>query len=89
MGKDKRRYIGYFRVSTQRQGRSGLGLEAQRQAVRDYLGGNGWTVIAEFTEVESGKRDDRPELAKALAACRLHGPKPSIVAEMSLLAMLL
>ncbi len=73
MGKEKRRYIAYFRVSTQRQGRSGLGLEAQRRAVWDYLGGNGWTVIEEFTEVESGKRDDRPELAKALAACRLHG----------------
>ncbi len=73
MDKDKRRYIAYFRVSTQRQGRSGLGLEAQRRAVWDYLGGNGWTVIEEFTEVESGKRDDRPELAKALAACRLHG----------------
>ncbi len=74
MGKEKRRYISYCRVSTQRQGRSGLGLEAQRRAVLDYLNGNGWEVIEEHVEVESGKRDDnRPELAKALAACRLHG----------------
>ena len=74
MGEEKQRYIAYFRVSTSRQGRSGLGLEAQRQAVRDYLGGNGWEIIEEYTEVESGKRDDnRPQLAAALAACRLHG----------------
>lgn len=73
MGEDKQRYIAYFRVSTVRQGRSGLGLEAQRAAVRDYLGGNGWEIIEEYTEVESGRRDDRPELAAALAACRLHG----------------
>ncbi len=56
-----------------RQGRSGLGLEAQQRAVADYLGTNGWEVVAGHTEVESGKRDDRPELAKALAACRVHG----------------
>ncbi len=62
----------YYRVSTQRQGRSGLGLEAQRQAVADYLDGNGAQVVAEHTEVESGGKADRPELAKALAACRLH-----------------
>ena len=70
----KGKYISYFRVSTDQQGRSGLGLEAQERAVADYLGGNGWTAIAAFTEVESGKRDDnRPELGRALAACRLHG----------------
>lgn len=67
------RYVAYYRVSTQRQGRSGLGLEAQRQAVSEFLSGNGAKVVAEFTEVESGKRDDRPKLAKALTACRLHG----------------
>ena len=73
MGK-RTKYVAYFRVSTQRQGRSGLGLEAQRQAVLDFLNGNGFEIAAEYTEVESGKRDDnRPELAKALAACRLHG----------------
>jgi len=66
------RFVAYHRVSTAQQGRSGLGLEAQRQAVRDFLNGGEWTLVAEFTEVESGRRADRPELAKALAACRLH-----------------
>lgn len=67
------KFVAYYRVSTQRQGRSGLGLEAQRLAVADFINGNGSQIISEFTEVESGKRDDRPELARALAACRLHG----------------
>lgn len=66
------RFIAYFRVSTAQQGRSGLGLEAQQKAVRDFLNGGHWDLVAEFTEVESGRRNDRPELAKALAACRLH-----------------
>jgi DNA invertase Pin-like site-specific DNA recombinase len=47
-------------------------LEAQQAAVRDYLNGGRWELLREFTEVESGKRGDRPELAKALAACRVH-----------------
>lgn len=68
----ERKWVAYYRVSTERQGRSGLGLEAQREAVRTYLAGKGWPPVQEFTEVESGKRADRPELAKALAACRLH-----------------
>jgi DNA invertase Pin-like site-specific DNA recombinase len=63
----------YYRVSTQRQGRSGLGLDAQKKAVREYLNGGDWKIKGEFTEVESGKRSDRPQLAAALAACRLHG----------------
>lgn len=67
-----RRYIAYFRVSTDRQGRSGLGLEAQRTAVLDYLNGGAWELVETFTEVESGRHDDRPELEKALAACRRH-----------------
>ena len=71
MGK-KGKFVAYFRVSTVRQGRSGLGLEAQEKAVRDYLGGNGWTIIKAYTEVESGRKGDRPELLKALAKCRLH-----------------
>jgi len=66
------RFIAYYRVSTARQGRSGLGLEAQRAAVLEYLNGGRWKLIEEVTEIESGKRSDRPELARALAACRLH-----------------
>jgi DNA invertase Pin-like site-specific DNA recombinase len=65
-----RHYVTYYRVSTQRQGRSGLGLDAQRAAVRAYLDGNHGVELASFTEVESGKRDDRPQLAAALRRCR-------------------
>ncbi len=67
------RFVGYYRVSTQQQGRSGLGLEAQREAVRAFLNGGNWTLLAEHTEVESGKVDNRPELTKALHECRLTG----------------
>jgi DNA invertase Pin-like site-specific DNA recombinase len=67
------KFVAYYRVSTQRQGRSGLGLEAQQTAVRDYLNGGDWRLVAEVTEVESGKRSDRPKLAEALKLCRLHG----------------
>lgn len=63
-------FVAYYRVSTERQGRSGLGLEAQRQAVREYLGR---VPEHEFTEVESGKRSDRPELLKALDLAELTG----------------
>src|SRR4051795_2506222 len=68
----KGRYVSYLRVSTDRQGRSGLGLEAQRKAVEDFLNGGRWDLIDEFVEVESGKRDDRPKLTEALSLCRLH-----------------
>jgi DNA invertase Pin-like site-specific DNA recombinase len=66
------KFIAYYRVSTDRQGRSGLGLEAQRQSVATYLNGGDWKIVGEFTEVESGKRADRPQLDQALAAARLH-----------------
>ncbi len=66
------RYVSYVRVSTDRQGASGLGLDAQRQAVAAYVAGKG-TVIAEYQEVESGKRSDRPQLALALTQCRMTG----------------
>jgi DNA invertase Pin-like site-specific DNA recombinase len=66
------KFIAYYRVSTQGQGRSGLGLEAQQAAVANYLNGGDWRIVADFTEVESGRRSDRPELDKALAAARLH-----------------
>lgn len=63
--------VSYLRVSTDRQGRSGLGLEAQRKAVADYLA-TGGALVAELVEVESGARDTRPRLQEALALCRLH-----------------
>ena len=66
------KFISYLRVSTKRQGRSGLGIDAQREAVLSYLNGGNWTHVAEFVEYESGKRGDRPELARALVACRTH-----------------
>jgi DNA invertase Pin-like site-specific DNA recombinase len=65
--------VAYYRVSTDKQGRSGLGLEAQRAAVLAFLEGRGWPPLAEFVEVESGRKSDRPELARAMAACRLYG----------------
>ncbi len=67
------KFVSYVRVSTQRQGRSGLGLEAQQKAVRDPLAGR--HLLAEFIEVESGKRADRPKLAHALRTCRVHRAK--------------
>jgi DNA invertase Pin-like site-specific DNA recombinase len=66
------KFIAYYRVSTDRQGVSGLGLVAQRTAVTNYLNGGKWTIIAEFTEIESGRRSDRPQLDAALAVARLH-----------------
>lgn len=65
------RYISYLRVSSQKQGESGLGLAAQRHAVETYLNGGKWELAKEFVEVESGKKNDRPALDKALRACRL------------------
>jgi DNA invertase Pin-like site-specific DNA recombinase len=64
------RFVSYLRVSTDGQGRSGLGLEAQRQAVAAHVAQAGGALVAEFQEVESGRRADRPQLAAALAACR-------------------
>jgi DNA invertase Pin-like site-specific DNA recombinase len=70
MPKHSGKWVSYLRVSTDKQGASGLGLEAQRKAVADYLNGGKWTLAAEFVEIESGKRSDRPQLAAALAACK-------------------
>ncbi len=69
------KFIAYYRVSTDHQGVNGNGMAAQRKAVEDYLNGGRWKLVAEFTEVESGKRSDRPELEKALTACRKHKAK--------------
>lgn len=66
------KHVSYLRVSTARQGRSGLGLEAQRHAVEEYLNGGRWRLIEEVIEVESGRNNRRPALQHALSACRLH-----------------
>lgn len=64
--------VSYLRVSTARQGASGLGLEAQRAAVQSFAASGGHGIVAEFVEVESGRKADRPQLAAALSTCRLH-----------------
>jgi len=79
------RYVGYLRVSTARQGQSGLGLEAQRQAVLDHVNGHG-VLLAEYVEVESGKRhENRPQLEAALAHAKATGAT-LIVAKLDRLA---
>ena len=65
-------FVTYLRVSTDRQGKSGLGLEAQRKAVADHVAGNG-EIAAEYVEIESGTKNDRPQLARALADAKRIG----------------
>lgn len=79
------RFVAYYRVSTDKQGKSGLGLEAQREAVSRYLNGGNWTLVAEYTEIESGKNNARPELQKAIAATQVYGAK-LLVAKLDRLA---
>jgi DNA invertase Pin-like site-specific DNA recombinase len=68
------KFVSYLRVSTQKLGQSGLGLEAQKAAVATFLKGGIWKLLGEFVEVESGKADhNRPKLAEALALCRMTG----------------
>ena len=69
-GQAGRQFISYCRVSTDQQGRSGLGLEAQQAAVAQHVASVGGRIVGEFVEVESGRRNDRPQLAAALEACR-------------------
>ena len=73
-------FLAYYRVSTGKHGKSGLGIEAQRQAVATYLNGGNWRIVGEFVEVESGRRSDRPELDKALATARVR-QVPLVVAK--------
>lgn len=73
MVRKKAVWVAYFRVSTAKQGVSGLGLEAQQEAVSRYLGGA--APLASYTEIESGRDDDRPALAEALAHCKRTGAK--------------
>lgn len=75
-----KKFVAYYRVSTRKQGASGLGLEVQRAAVEGYLNGGSWKIVAEFTEIESGRRSDRPALGEALAAARVH-QAPLVVAK--------
>src|SRR5262249_51481399 len=63
-------FVAYYRVSTDRQGRSGLGLDAQSEVVRAHLANHSGTLQAEFCESESGKRSDRPQLAAAISAAK-------------------
>lgn len=65
------RFVAYYRVSTAQQGASGLGLEAQRAAVARHMASVGGELVGEFEEIESGKKNDRPEIAAALGACRV------------------
>jgi DNA invertase Pin-like site-specific DNA recombinase len=67
------KFVAYYRVSTAQQGTSGLGLEAQQQAVRDHLNGGRWRLLREYTEVESGKRADRPKLLEAIVHSKATG----------------
>ena len=69
------KFISYLRVSTDKQGRSGLGIEAQREAVTSYLNGGRWTLVSEYVETESGRRADRPKLSAALSHAKAIGAK--------------
>jgi DNA invertase Pin-like site-specific DNA recombinase len=69
------KFVSYLRVSTDKQGRSGLGLEAQREAVFRYLNGGQWKLLAEYVEVESGKRNSRPQLQAAISHAKATGAK--------------
>lgn len=79
------KFVSYLRVSTRKQGLSGLGLDAQRESVARYIAIVGGKLAAEYVEVESGKLKDRPKLKLALAACRVHGAT-LIVAKLDRLA---
>jgi DNA invertase Pin-like site-specific DNA recombinase len=66
----RKRFIAYFRVSTVKQGQSGLGLEAQHESIRQLALSQGADIIAEYTEIQSGRNNERVELKRALEHCR-------------------
>lgn len=67
------KFVSYIRVSTKAQGASGLGMEAQKEAISRYLNGGNWELLSEFVEVETGKHADRPQLIRALKHCQSTG----------------
>lgn len=67
------RFIGYYRVSTDKQGESGLGLQSQKDTINNYVNNKNGILLREFREVESGKKNDRPALTQAMEMCRLYG----------------
>lgn len=67
------KFIAYLRVSTDKQGATGHGIEAQRAAITSYLNGGHWELLQELVEVESGKNNERPQLREALGLCKLTG----------------
>jgi len=71
--KNQTSYIAYYRVSTTRQGNSGLGIEAQKTSVKHYVCGSGGELHSEFVEIESGKKARRPQLANAISQCKYTG----------------
>ena len=73
MGSKVRKFVSYCRVSTAKQGKSRLGLEAQRAAINEFLNGGQWKLVAEYVEIETGKNDERPELKKALHRAKVTG----------------
>ena len=85
MTKHTGKFVAYYRVSTKRQSESGLGLDAQKAAVAEYLNGGDWELIGEFTEVESGRKVDRPQIEEALKLCKKEGAT-LIVAKLDRLA---
>lgn len=85
-GKQSTRFVAYLRVSTDGQGRSGLGLEAQRAAVERHAAATGGRIMAEFVEVESGRKRDRPQLAAALETCRRQRGAVLLLAKLDRLA---
>jgi DNA invertase Pin-like site-specific DNA recombinase len=80
------RFVTYLRVSTDTQGRSGLGMEAQRAAVEQHAATYGGRIVAEFVEVESGRKRDRPQLVAALEACRRQRGAVLLIAKLDRLA---